>query len=87
MNRAPDSPWALPEEEFPGLINDAERLRFLVRYAVLAPSARNTQPWRFHVAGNTLELWADRTRGLPVVDPAGRELTISCGAALYHLRL
>lgn len=30
---------------------------------------------------------ADRTRALPVNDPRDRELTISCGAALFTLRL
>jgi len=72
---------------FPADGSAAERLRFLVGYAVLAPSDRNTQPWHFRVEGDTLELWADRSRGLPVGDPGGRALTISCGAALYHLRL
>ncbi|MFN0283120.1 MAG: Acg family FMN-binding oxidoreductase, partial [Kineosporiaceae bacterium] len=32
-------------------------------------------------------LYADRTRALPVNDPHDRELTISCGAALYTLCL
>ena len=34
-----------------------------------------------------MELHADRTRGLPVVDPEDRALVISCGAALYFLRI
>ena len=64
----------------------AEQLEFLVRYAVLAPSGHNTQPWQFRVVDDVLELWADRSRGLAVVDPEDRELVISCGAALFHLR-
>jgi nucleotide-binding universal stress UspA family protein len=36
---------------------------------------------------DTVELYADRTRALPVIDPDDRELTISCGAALLHLRI
>jgi hypothetical protein len=51
----------------------------------LAPSSHNTQPWLFKIVDNSIELYADRTRALPVVDPEARELTISCGAALYHL--
>jgi nitroreductase len=82
-----DAPWTPDAAAFPAEGTDADRLRFLVRYAVLAPSDRNTQPWLFHVAGDALELRADRTRALPVGDPDGRTLTISCGAALYHLRL
>ena len=63
-----------------------EKLAWAVPYAVQAPSSHNSQPWRFRVAGSSLELRADRTRALPVVDPHDRELTISCGAALRYLR-
>jgi hypothetical protein len=46
----------------------------------------NTQPWRFKVGGQAIELYADTGRQL-LEDPAGREMLISCGAALYGLRL
>jgi hypothetical protein len=64
-----------------------ETLTAALRYAVLAPSSHNSQPWSFRLNGNEVELWADRTRALPVVDPDDRELLISCGAALHHLRV
>src|SRR6516225_2582864 len=63
-----------------------ERLRFALRYAVLAPSSHNTQPWLFRIEGDHVDVLADRSRALPVVDPDDRELVISCGAALHHLR-
>ena len=94
MNMMPGSsvlertaPWEVAEAEFPWTGRTAERLEFCVRYAVLAPSGHNTQPWRFKIERDTVELWADRSRALPVIDPEGRELAISCGAALFHLRL
>ena len=59
----------------------------LLHYAAMAPSGHNTQPWRFRIAGRICELYADRSRSLPVVDPQGRELAISCGAALLNLRV
>ncbi len=59
--------------------------RFLLRYAVRAPSGHNTQPWRFGIVDGQLHLYADRGRALPVVDPEDRELVMSCGAALAHL--
>lgn len=66
---------------------DARLLRLVLRDAVRAPSSHNTQPWLFHVEDGAVELWADRSRALPIVDPKDRELTISCGAALHHLRV
>ncbi len=47
----------------------------------------NTQPWKFRICGRSLELHADPARMLRQQDPAGRELLISCGAALFGLRL
>jgi len=60
-------------------------LRRVVELASRAPSVHNTQPWRWRVAdGSALELHADRSRQLPVADPDGRNLAISCGAAIQH---
>jgi hypothetical protein len=59
----------------------------LLHYAAMAPSSHNTQPWLFRIDDLTAELHADRSRALPIVDPDGRELVISCGAALFHLRV
>jgi hypothetical protein len=59
--------------------------RELVRLACLAPSVENTQPWSWRiVAPDVVELYADPGRWLPAVDPKGRELLVSCGAALDH---
>ncbi|HET7460680.1 MAG TPA: nitroreductase family protein [Longimicrobium sp.] len=80
-------PWAISEADYPATGTPAEQLEWLLGYAVLAPSSHNTQPWRFHVCGGAVELYADRTRSLRVVDPRDRELLISCGAALQFLRL
>jgi nitroreductase len=56
--------------------------------AIAAPSIHNSQPWRFRiVSAGTVEVWADRARRLPVIDPANRELLISVGAALFNLRV
>src|SRR5690242_4977944 len=64
-----------------------DRLAEAIRIATLAPSTHNTQPWRFRLRGAAIDLLADRARAMPVADPDGRELTISCGAALFYLRL
>lgn len=57
----------------------------LVELACLAPSVHNTQPWRWRYDGRRLVLEADLDRRLPAEDPRGRNLTLSCGAALHHL--
>ena len=62
-------------------------IAFLVATAARAPSVHNTQPWKFRVRGNVIELLADPSRQLHQIDPAGRELMISCGGALFGLRL
>ncbi|TDY19910.1 nitroreductase family protein [Paraburkholderia sp. BL6665CI2N2] len=79
--------WSVDEQQFDPHASIEEKLRFALRYAVLAPSNHNTQPWHFLVDGECVTLCADRMRALPVVDPFDRELIISCGAALFNLRV
>jgi hypothetical protein len=55
--------------------------------AVWAPSVHNTQPWWFRARGQEISLYADASRQLLVADPGGREMMISCGAALFTARL
>lgn len=74
-----------PLEDYPSSGTPGERLLHALACAILAPSAHNTQPWLFRVHGSSVDVIADRSRALPVVDPEDRELLISCGAALHHL--
>ena len=63
-------------------------VRRILRYASLAGSSHNSQPWRVEVFGrDSLLVFADTTRFLPVVDHSGRELHISIGAFLENLRI
>jgi nitroreductase len=59
-------------------------LRRIVELATRAPSVHNTQPWLWRCTADSIELYADRSRQLLASDPEGRNLAISCGAALHH---
>jgi nitroreductase len=86
MRHDPLAAWGVDEADWPREGSAEEKLRFLVRWAILAPSGHNTQPWAFRVQGGRLEVIADRLRALPVVDPHDRALVISCGAAVATAR-
>jgi nitroreductase len=64
----------------------ATNARYLIATAARAPSVHNSQPWRFRVSAQAVELWSDPGRKVHN-DPIGREMLISCGAALFGLRL
>jgi hypothetical protein len=65
----------------------AEIAPYAVAAAVWAPSVDNTQPWWFSAGQREITLHADPGRQLAVADPHGREMMISCGAALFTARL
>jgi hypothetical protein len=64
-----------------------QTLRTAVSRARLAPSVHNTQPWRFVLAPDSLEIHADPTRQLDVLDPTRRQLYVSLGCALMNARV
>src|SRR5512142_1875309 len=77
-------PWLIDESEFYELESHADQMAFLVRYAVLAPSSHNTQPWSFRVTRDGVEVYGDYSRRCGVADPTGRELLMSVGAAITN---
>ena len=78
-------PWTVREEDLAAAVTTRDRMGVLVRYALLAPSTKNTQPWRFRVGDDAVLLFADRTRRQPVADADLRELHLSLGCALENL--
>lgn len=60
-------------------------VEMLVELACRAPSVHNSQPWKWVYSDGYLNLYTDRTRLLDSIDPLGRQMVISCGAALDHL--
>ena len=75
-----------PRIRRPLVLIPADRVDYLVSTAARAPSVHNTQPWQFVATDYAIELHADRSRRLRL-DQGGREMLISCGAALFGLRL
>jgi nitroreductase len=80
-----ETPWEISAAGFPQHGPADDQLRFLLRYAILAPSTRNTQPWKFRVQGEAVEIFADPGRWLKIADQNQRELYISIGCALENL--
>lgn len=66
---------------------DDATVRAVIALALRAPSIHNSQPWRWVIGDNSVHLFADPYRQLPITDPEGRDLLVSCGAVLHHLRV
>lgn len=88
------APW-LNEEERAALTRQplaredtmSQQMHEMIRYATLAANGHNTQPWKFAVRQDGIEIHPDYSRHLPMVDPEHRELWISLGCALENLLL
>src|SRR5690606_34017338 len=75
--------WSMEQKVSPAV----EALVAAVAAATQAPSMHNTQPWRFRVSPEAIEVHVDPERVLPVADPTWRAARLACGAALFNLRL
>jgi hypothetical protein len=62
-----------------------EKIKFLLRYAILAPSTHNTQPWLFKVTGDNCAIHYNPELKLKYADPKSRDLYISLGCAIENL--
>jgi hypothetical protein len=59
--------------------------RELIRFATLAASSHNTQPWKFRIAPDAITIAPDSSRRCPVVDPDDAHLYRSLGCAAENL--
>ncbi len=80
-NQQADQTW----KPFEMTSTSSTQMRELVHYATLAANGHNTQPWKFALTDNAIEIRPDYSRELSVVDPDHRELWISLGCALENL--
>ena len=79
------SVWDVDDDDYPADASFDERVRFCLRYAILAPSSHNSQPWRFRIEGRAVHVAADESRWLRAADPEKRELFVSLGCAVENL--
>lgn len=74
-------PWQVQEATYPANGNIEEQATFLLRYAILAPSTHNSQPWAFAIGDGTIHVFAADAQWLEVADADPRELYFSASAA------
>jgi len=86
-NSASLAVWNVNENDFPKNGEMDKKLKFLIRYAILAPSGHNSQPWRFLINNSSIEIWPEYERRRSAVDPDDRELYISLGCATKNLEV
>jgi hypothetical protein len=76
---------AMPD--VPEISNISGISKFVAEAAAHAPSIYNTSPWWFSTVASDICVRADSERTVPIADPTGRELTVSCGAAAFTARV
>lgn len=77
--------WDIQEKDFYILKSAEDKIKFLLNFAILAPSSHNTEPWKFKICKNELELYADLSRHLPESDKEFRMIYVSLGCALANV--
>lgn len=78
-------PWEVASDGFPSAGSVEAQAKFLLRYAILAPSSHNSQPWEFTVDSPPIAVHAPENRWLDVADRDRRELYVSLGCAIENL--
>lgn len=68
-------------------LSDVDKIKLLLEYGTLAPSTHNTQPWKFEIKANTLRIFIDLSKKIPVADPTGRDMYISIGALIKNIEI
>ncbi len=77
--------WELNKNDFPAEGDLKDKIRFILNYAILAPSTHNSQPWLYKIKNNTCKVYINPAKILPQADPTGRDLYISIGCFLENL--
>ncbi len=79
-------PWQININDFYKITDEKEKLKFLLNFAVLAPSGHNSQPWEFSIVNDaTVDIFINKERSLKKGDPQGRLLLMSFGCLIENL--
>lgn len=79
--------WYINPLDFPKQGVLKEKMKFLVRFGILAPSSHNVQPWRFRIGENFIDLYADFSRRLKESDESGRMLYTALGCVTQNIKI
>jgi nitroreductase len=77
-------PYAYWHRRAPDGMSDSE---FIAMCGVLAANPHNTQPWRFRLEQESIEIWSDEDRHLGAADPERRMMKMALGCALDNMTL
>lgn len=79
--------WDIKIDDFYKITDEKEKLKFLLNFAVLAPSSHNSQPWKFKFNSNSIEVFLDEKRKLIHADKNNRQAYISIGCAIENIKI
>ncbi len=82
-----NDPRNLNSNVFFTLKNSEDKIKFLLHYAILAPSTHNSQPWLFKISKGICSFYYNPELLLPEADKIKRNLYISMGACVENFML
>lgn len=77
--------WQIDPADFPYTGKPEEICVFLLRYAILAPSVHNTQPWTCKIEGATIHVYRSQKVSLRDSDPTSRQTYLSFGTFVANI--
>jgi hypothetical protein len=87
MVKANYAAWHIKTNDFSDALSDIDKLKFFARFAILAPSGHNTQPWRFNFQKGKVLVSADKARHLPYSGLQANEPFVSIGTCIETFAL
>lgn len=67
------------------IVRSKDKILFLLKYAIRAPSTHNSQPWKFNIRNQECRILYDLSKKLPITDKKGRDFYISLGCCIENI--